>query len=268
MNYCKNCGKSGHSKNKCKQPIISCGNIIFRKDDDKYKILMILRKDSICYIELIRGKYNSNDKKYIQILIDNCSSEEKEKLKTNTFSNLWKELWTIEDKEYMKTNDYKKAFSKFKKLYEGITFNGSIYKLIDFINYSKTNYQYSEWEIPKGKRKLNETDLMCACREFQEETGYNSEDYAIIQNIEPISENFKGLNNYNYKYIYYFSKLLNYDKKLDIDKNNYDQYSEIKDIRWFTEDDAIKIIRKYHTKRISIIKDIFLFLKQLDGFTI
>jgi len=268
MNNCRNCGKSGHLQNKCKQPIISCGNILFRKDDNEYKILMVLRKDSICYIELLRGKYNYNDKKYIQVLIDNCSLEEKEKLKNIEFSVLWKELWMIDSDEYLKSNDYKKASIKFNRLRKGYSNNNDLYQLINFINNSKTEYEYTEWEIPKGKRKINETDLMCACREFQEETGYESKDYSVIKNIEPIKDSFKGLNNYNYKYIYFFSKLLNYDKELIIDQTNHEQCSEIKDIKWFNEKELVEIIRKHHINRINIIKDIFKFLNDTSGFII
>ena len=30
--YCNNCGLKGHMYKDCKQPVLSCGNLIFRKD--------------------------------------------------------------------------------------------------------------------------------------------------------------------------------------------------------------------------------------------
>ena len=54
--YCNNCGLKGHLYKDCKKPVISCGNIIFRTDKNEPQILMIQRKDSLCYIEFLRGK--------------------------------------------------------------------------------------------------------------------------------------------------------------------------------------------------------------------
>ena len=79
--YCNNCGIKGHMYKDCKFPIISCGNLIYRTDCEKPKILMIQRKDSLCYIEFIRGKYDTYNIKYIQILIDKCTKEEFSELK-------------------------------------------------------------------------------------------------------------------------------------------------------------------------------------------
>ena len=56
--YCNNCGKKGHLYKECKLPVTSCGNIVFRLDKDEPEILMIQRKDSLCYIDFIRGKYD------------------------------------------------------------------------------------------------------------------------------------------------------------------------------------------------------------------
>ena len=74
--YCNNCGIKGHVYKDCKQPVLSCGNLIFRKDGEIPKILMVQRKDSLCYIEFIRGKYDIQDYKYIISLFNKCSFKE------------------------------------------------------------------------------------------------------------------------------------------------------------------------------------------------
>ena len=54
--FCNNCGKQGHLFNHCKIPITSIGIICFNKTENmKNKFLMICRKDSIGYIEFLRG---------------------------------------------------------------------------------------------------------------------------------------------------------------------------------------------------------------------
>jgi len=58
--YCNNCGKRGHISKYCNIPITSYGVLLF-VDNDIPKITMIQRKDSLCYIEIIRGKYDIYD---------------------------------------------------------------------------------------------------------------------------------------------------------------------------------------------------------------
>ena len=73
--YCNNCGIKGHLYKDCHNPIMSFGHILFRRDNNK--ILMIQRKDSLCYIEFLRGKYDIFNINYIQILINKFTNEEK-----------------------------------------------------------------------------------------------------------------------------------------------------------------------------------------------
>ena len=64
--YCNNCGNKGHLYKNCRHPILSYGIILY-DDTDKtnLKIVMIERKDSIAYIEFLRGKYKSIQKGHI-----------------------------------------------------------------------------------------------------------------------------------------------------------------------------------------------------------
>ena len=79
----------GHMYKDCRLPIISCGNLIFRTDKEKPQILMIQRKDSLCYIELLRGRFDINNINYIQTLFDKCSLNEKERLLNCNYKILW-----------------------------------------------------------------------------------------------------------------------------------------------------------------------------------
>ena len=58
---------------------------------------------------------------------------------------------------------------------------------------------------------------------------------------------------------------MNLDKKVTIDLENKDQFTEIKDIRWFTKEEALHIIRDYHHTRKTVIEKIFTLLSQLDS---
>jgi 8-oxo-dGTP pyrophosphatase MutT (NUDIX family) len=256
--YCNNCGIKGHYYKNCRFPVTSFGNLIFRTDGVTPKILMIERKDSLCYIEIIRGKYDLHNNQYIQILIDKCSIKEKEKLLNNDFKKLWCELWLIDENEIDDNNlkkDYLKGFNKFNILKN---------KLHEYINVSKTSYNSSEWEIPKGRRNLKEKDIDCAIREFNEETNYTIDDYKLIKNLDSISEEFVGENNVKYKFIYYIGKLINLEKEVYIDKNNKDQYTELKDIQWLTKDECKNKLRDYHKSRLKLIEEIFEFIDKFN----
>ena len=267
--YCNNCGLKGHMYKDCKQPVLSCGNLIFRKDTEEPKILMIQRKDSLCYIEFIRGKYDTYNIKYIQILIDKCTTEEKQNLLNYSYELLWQKLWLIDEKtvnEQKNNQDYLKGYEKFKKLSDGYFFNKTkeFINLDYFMKKTKTNYPDTEWEFPKGRRNNHESNYDCARREFTEETNYLSSDYQLINNLLPFSEEFMGENRVRYKYIYYIGYLTNIEKDVYIDPKNKDQFNELKNIKWLTKAESLNIIRDYHHTRRDVIHKIFDLIDNLD----
>ena len=137
-----------------------------------FQYLMICRKDSLGFVEFMRGKYPIYDKHYIQTIIDEMTIVEKNKILTYDFKDLWKGLWGDYTGSQYK-NEETKSYEKFKKIKEGITFyDGSTHNLEYFINNSKTN-EFPRMGFSYGRRNYLENDLACALREFDEETGYN-----------------------------------------------------------------------------------------------
>ena len=230
---------------------------------------MIQRKDSLCYIEFIRGKYDTYNIKYIQILIDKCTIEEKQNLLNCSYELLWQKLWLIDEKtvnEQKNNQDYLKGYDKFKKLSDGYFFNKTkeFINLDYFMKKTKTNYPDTEWEFPKGRRNNHESNYDCARREFTEETNYLSSDYQLINNLLPFSEEFMGENRVRYKYIYYIGYLTNIEKDVYIDPKNKDQFNELKNIKWLTKAESLNIIRDYHHTRRDVIHKIFDLIDNLD----
>ena len=86
---CNNCGKSGHSFNQCKLPIVSYGMVVVRFYQNKTQFLMIRRKDSYGYIDFIRGKYVTYNVYQITQIINQMSIHEKKRLFTEYFEQLW-----------------------------------------------------------------------------------------------------------------------------------------------------------------------------------
>ena len=84
-NYCNNCGNFGHLYKDCRHPILSYGIILYHKEKTElgkfiYRIIMVERKDSLSYIEFLRGKYKTPlNHEYIQLLISRMTEEETRK---------------------------------------------------------------------------------------------------------------------------------------------------------------------------------------------
>ena len=255
--FCNNCGNYGHLYGNCRHPILSYGIILFTLDK-KPKIVMIERKDSLSYIEFIRGKYNIENHKYIRLLLSRMTVIEKEKLLTYNFDELWTKLWIhIDNVNQRIKKEYLKSKETFEKLKNGIKLkDGFFFNLKSLITDSKLDYISNEWEIPKGRRSGNENNKDCAIREFEEETNISKNSYTLIKNIIPIIEEYKGINYVRYKHIYYVGKI---NKKIDlvIDQNNKDQYTEIKNIKWLDEKECYEKIRPYNKTKKKIIQTFF-----------
>ena len=78
--YCNNCGFTGHYYRECKFPIMSYGILLYdNTDKNNVKIVMIERKNTISFIEFMRGKYNIDNNEYILKLFDRMNISEKKK---------------------------------------------------------------------------------------------------------------------------------------------------------------------------------------------
>ena len=79
MLYCNNCGKQGHQYHQCKLPITSYGIIAFMLTKDGIKYLLIRRKDTLGYVDFIRGKYPLNNVVYLMNMLNEMTVNEKKK---------------------------------------------------------------------------------------------------------------------------------------------------------------------------------------------
>ena len=244
--------------------VTSYGIILYKIKDKVPHILMINRKDSLCYIDFLRGKYNPYNTEYIQILINKFNVNEKEKVIKYSFKKLWCDLWLLDESEIKLNDNYYKGETKFNIIKNGFTRNKRIYNLNKLIESSYTNYQYPEWEFPKGRKFRNETNKECAIREFSEETGIKRNQYKLFYNMKPFSESYIGENKIKYVHIYYIGILLD-DHIPKIDKNNKDQSLEISDIKLLNYKDSLNIIRNYHKTRENIIHNIFDLIQSINN---
>ena len=235
---------------------------------------MIQRRNSLAYIEFIRGKYDinkimlksskkqkNNSDKPSEIttkndmikLFQNMSPSEIKDISDLDFDKLWDNLW----KKTSRNKIFRKEYENSKSNFENLIKTGLINELIKI----KPLYDGPEWGFPKGRRNLFEKNLECALREFNEETGIENDNIFLINKINCIIEEYTGSNNVNYKHIYYLA-LCNNSEKItmeDIDKleSNY----EVGNIGWYSWEEASEMIRGHYTEKIKVLNQIyFLFL--------
>ena len=68
-------------------------------------------------------------------------------------------------------------------------------------------------------------------------------------------------NNIRYQHTYFLAKSLK-DTNLVIDKTNYNQYTEIKKIRWFTLQEGMLAIRDYNQEKKLILNKADSYIKK------
>lgn len=230
------------------------------------KILMVMRKHSLGFMDFIRGKYQLDNKGYIMILINSMTNIEKSKIikYRNKFSALWCDIWSLgkTHRPFGIENEYLQALLKFDTLQNK-------YDIHSLIEESGGNWETPEWGFPKGRRnfirqkdnkKMGETDWDCAKREFIEETGFELDDFKLL-NLKTLFENFTSINKENYKHIYYVAESKRI--RVGIDERNVSQTIEIGDIKWVSYKEAMSLIRNYQISKKKVLEYLFNHLKNI-----
>ncbi len=255
--FCNNCGKLGHLFHQCKVPITSIGIIPIRITkkvnpltntiENVVEIFIIKRKDTLSFVDFMRGKYSIEDKNYITNLLNNMTVNERQFILNNEFDTIWQYLWNYNTNNSYK-NEEKTSKNKFINLKNGYSNIFESYNLESLINLCDKKYIEPEWGFPKGRPNYQEKDIVCALREFEEETGYEKKDIVIINNIVPYEEIFSGSNYKSYKHKYFIGIINNNY----IPKNNYQIY-EITEIKWVSIANVSNYLREYNYEKKNII---------------
>lgn len=258
--YCINCGKYGHLFKKCMYPILSFGLIGYYYepsdmscDENDINFIMIQSKNTFHFLDFIRGKYELLDTESIKKLFENMTKSEIEMLSCKDFDMIWKEtyhdIYTLNE---IQENQKKLSKTKFDMLVEGYTIQNIFYDLTYFLETNKHSKIEISWSFPKGRRNYKESDLMCAIREFEEETGLKRKFFEIKEPKKIYCETYIGDNNIEYQHRYFLAE---FHQKIDIEfsEMNSHQMIEIGSLKWLKKDEAIKNINPFYKQRIEIV---------------
>jgi 8-oxo-dGTP pyrophosphatase MutT (NUDIX family) len=237
---------------------------------DRILFLMVNRRLSIGFLEFVRGRYDVTDIRSIINLFEQMYDNEIHMIRNHSYDDILyfsmkknngdsKESVLNNVYEGKYSNEYCEAKVKFNILSNPSEYENSNipFSLQFYTKYIKPRWKNREWGFPKGRRdNRNETSIDCACREFEEETGYTKNEYVVLNRILPIEENLIGTNGINYRHIYYLA--LN-NRPSNTITNNYDNF-EIGNVKWVTYHEAMQLIRPYHNDKKNVLTQVYLFL--------
>lgn len=287
LSVCTNCGKSGHVFRQCQEPVSSYGALVFRwvainkpsvwepymefcsdtRNPNgihhlKPQILMIQRKDSLGFMDILRGKYKLTDPDYIRKQIHGMTAHERRQLLEEDFDTIWQNLWGSDTEHFQRySHDRQTSKQKLAELRKGVTLpSGEVYTLADLLRQEPVIYPTPEWGFPKGRRDPYETDIQCAFRELKEETGLEEEELWKLTNVNPFVETFFGSNDVHYRHTYYLAQYIG-ERAVNYDALNPEMAREIGDLQWKDIDEALALLRHENIEKKGILLQLASLLK-------
>lgn len=277
---CVKCGNDGHLFRDCVGPATSYGIIAFRRvtpesppgavivrESTKCAVhsqqapdsvpsypvyrrtlgnemcyLMVQRKDTMGYIDFIRGKWSETDPlaktRALTTYLEEMTCEERARLLRLDFESLWDMMWTNHSSRIY-INDGLEAKVRFETL-----------NIPHLLATTQCRWTEQEYGFPKGRKRMHESYLDSAKREFLEETGYDDSQYRILSEI-PWEETFIGTNGLAYRHIYYMAEMLSEQPNVPIEEIQ--RQGEISNMAWFTYEQCQQVIRPYDKAKKALI---------------
>jgi ADP-ribose pyrophosphatase YjhB (NUDIX family) len=234
--------------------VTSYGIALMRKNNSKerYEFLFIKKRITYAFITFVKGIYHKNIDNDVVHLFNNMTIEEKICIMSLNFSNIWYMSY-LTSPRYMTSKEiskYENCKAKFEKRF--LSDNGTRLKRL----IQKSKSVDNVWEMPKGMKNKNESDINTAIREFSEETGIKKNKYKILWEEARFEYVFTD-ENVEYKYVYYPAIMLDqkYQPSIDIHTTVKSNLMESSDIKFLSVEDICLIHSKSHSL-VSLLKRI------------
>jgi 8-oxo-dGTP pyrophosphatase MutT (NUDIX family) len=205
-------------------------------------------------MDIMRGKYKPNEPDYIKRQLRGMTNNERYRLEHHEFEQIWHDLWGS-DMESSQRYAHDRLISKQKlaELRAGVELpTGERYTLSDLLRQEPSVYQTPEWGFPKGRRDPHETDMQCAYRELQEETGILEEELLKAVNVAAFNEQFYGSNSIHYRHTYYLAQYVG-SRSISFDALNPEMAREIGNLAWKNLDEALLLLRPENVEKRGIL---------------
>jgi 8-oxo-dGTP pyrophosphatase MutT (NUDIX family) len=209
------------------------------------EILLGCKRVSYAYILFMFGRYDSTNSERTVRLLSGTFVNEKHIILSLNFTHMWYHLWLCRGST---THAFFAAKLKFESTFLA---DGGI-KLRRLV--SRAGHSRPVWEIPKGKKKPNETELSCAIREFQEETGISKKDYRFMTtNTRVYTYTDDHVTYINKYYIAFMEHRMTPRITLTTEQSR-----EISDLRWVD----LNQVRLLDSRLVGFVAEIFRFVKK------
>jgi 8-oxo-dGTP pyrophosphatase MutT (NUDIX family) len=272
---CLNCGYTDHTYRHCPHPLTSYGILLFRVHQQAVEYLMICRRHTFGYVEMVRVNFDLRDEAYVRQLLGEMTVTERTKLRTHPFRELWADLWQNTHSQPRYQHEFLRAQKRFDQLRRS-----ALFRRLDTI--IRSEWTSPEWGFPKGKRNRNESALACAYREMHEETGIGTDAYVVGEwsnkngggNGEalsgdvaddgpttgpvtgPVVEMFLGTDGRKYRHVYFVGEA-HADHptvhKPRVDESNVLQTREVSDVQWLDYAGCVANIRSYNAAKLALL---------------
>lgn len=210
-----------HSSFKVKSSFgIACCRVNGKKE---VEILLVCKRYTYAYCEFVNFNYNINSDNDIVNLFKKMTLDEKIDILSLNYQQMWYRIWT--------NNSNYQLFAQKKNQFDAVYMCDGGVRLRKLISQTLSTNADRIWEIPKGRRDdKTESNLVCAIREFYEETGIKKRFYTLLHEVGFNNNYTEGGVMYKNKYF-----LARAQDNLDIKKFiTINQLNEISDMRWMS----------------------------------
>jgi 8-oxo-dGTP pyrophosphatase MutT (NUDIX family) len=226
----------------------SFGIICARYNNNLHQIEFLLEKKrcTYAYIDFILGNYNINDNNRLIDLFNNMTISEKINILSLDFGVMWYYAWLVNpDKTFIGSSSIKCNFDVKKKIFIN-NFSENIGIIFNLIKSSKNIDTI--WEFPKGRKNTrNESEIIAAIREFNEETGISKKNITILPKYGYFCDDFVH-DGTNYFFKYYLAECSNVIEP-NVNFFSSSQLIEIDQLKWIPFNHAI-VLSKFDFSRI------------------
>lgn len=193
---------------------------------DQLKVLLIQRRHTNAFSDILLGRYDVGEVEehrdhLITLLSELTCSERSIILDCNAYDEISLDLPTLTRTRRV---ILRRLFCQNRVL---------LCSLIASLNPYFLSYSSCEYGFPKGRRE-RETNMVCALREFCEETGYKNSQIEILNSETTIDETFIGSDGKHYVHSYYLARVND-----PLNPNIPRMYNnEVKTVGWYSIPDA------------------------------
>jgi 8-oxo-dGTP pyrophosphatase MutT (NUDIX family) len=214
-----------------------CRDAVVPNDLSKARLLLGQRRDSISYWEFVKNNVPKGSASMFKMHVRLMSDQERQRCiahhLANDFDTLWDDLWVFEENGSWTTQREKCRVAFHANMEQFMdTFEECQRHRVDVSwtagsesSWSLSPSSSSEssctslldpecddvqhetmWHFPKGRLESHESQLQCALREFEEETGISKHQVRVLDRHKTMHELYVGTNGKLYRTVYYLSE--------------------------------------------------------------